>query len=168
MIHLTWHQRISDDVARLERVADSIESILSKSKVSTAELDHRGVTAESRELIEAVGKLETLVAERESLLLDAEAPAHGTTLLEKLRASHPDRDNALVSRAKRISEMVAVSHQRALSLFVCQFHLASYTSDVVRMLSGTDTPPTYRASSNVYGKSQPEQTGGGRLFNDAA
>ncbi|TWU45160.1 hypothetical protein Q31b_03310 [Novipirellula aureliae] len=168
MTHPIWHQRVRDYVDRLERVADSIERILSKSTVSTAALDHSDVTARSGELIEAVGELETLVAERESLLLDAEAPPYGTTLLEKLHAPHRDRDNALASRAKRVSEAVAISHQRALSLFVCQFHLASYTSDVVRMLSGTDTPPTYRASSNAYGQKQPEQTGGGRLFNDAA
>ncbi|TWT82625.1 hypothetical protein CA13_40880 [Planctomycetes bacterium CA13] len=165
MTNATWSQRVTKYVDELEQVAETIEMILSQTRIVTTELDAPGVNHNQIELVTAVGQLESMVASRETLLAADDAPSKGTTLVEKLASSRSQADTVLMNRCQEVSAIVSTAHQHALSLFVCQYHLANFSGDIVRMLSGTDAPPTYRSSA---AGNESRQHGGGRLFNDAA
>ena len=118
------------------------------------------------QLAAAVDRLEQMVAERENLLASPDAPSAGGTLAEKLLATRRIREASLAKQAGELGERVSGTHERAMSLFVCQFHLANFGTDVLQLLSGAPGTSGYGKSSTARGQS-PRGHGGG-LFNDAA
>ena len=91
----------------------------------------------------------------------SDAPQAGLTLNEKLEAVRDPRARGLQQRCDLISEMMVDINNHALSLFVCQFHLANLTDDVVRLMAGVPEPTT-------YGGSCKSDALGGNLFNESA
>ena len=111
-----------------------------------------------------------MVAQRESLLCDDDAPQRGASLAEKLRASVDFESHELASRCDLITRSLADSHHRAVSLFVCQFHLAELSNEIVGILSGTLASATYGpqgTTSQEPGTHARSAGGGGGLFNEA-
>ena len=104
------------------------------------------------------------IAEREQLLCAEDAPQLGVTLTEKIQHDAHPRSQALAERCRAVSAMISTVNQRAISLFVCQFHLAQLGSDIVRLLAGQTSPPTYQAPN----RSEKSSDLGGGLFNEAA
>ncbi|TWU34461.1 hypothetical protein [Novipirellula artificiosorum] len=168
MTHTAWLDRVSTYVDQLEQIAGTLEMSLSQARLRTSAVNLSALPDQISEWVAAVGQLESMVAERETLLSAADAPAKGTTLIEKLASTGTASDLALMQRCKEVAATVSMAHHCALSLFVCQYHLASFSSDVLRLLSGADAPPTYQSSVGGVGSSEERQRGGGRLFNDAA
>lgn len=173
-----WNQRVGDYVDRLETLTaeldDRLDSIRmpplragggSDSGNGAAGRSGTETAAEApeglEELAELVRRLETFVGERETLLADDQAPQHGWTLTEKLLGTRQIDDARLAKRCRETSERIRTTHQRAVSLFVCQFHLANFGSDLLKLLSGAPETTT-------YGGGQPMRGQGGGLFNDAA
>ncbi|GAA5509338.1 hypothetical protein [Novipirellula caenicola] len=157
----TWANRVADYVDELEVVATNVQQLVANSRIQTKASAASEVAESGLELLEAVGRLETMVEQREQLLSDAQAPASGTTLIEKLRQSG---EIDLADRSQSVAHIIATTHQAAVSLFVCQYHLASHSQEILRLLAGLDTPRTYRRS----GSGEERERGGGQLFNDAA
>ncbi|GAA4463032.1 hypothetical protein [Novipirellula rosea] len=157
----TWANRVADYVDDLEIVATTVQQLIANSRIQTKAAMASEVAETGLELLEAVGRLENMVERREQLMSDAQAPASGTTLIEKLRRAG---EIDLADRSQSVAHTITAAHQAAVSLFVCQYHLASHSQEILRLLAGMDTPRTYRRSSD----GEERERGGGRLFNDAA
>ncbi len=155
-----WINRLGTYLDELESDVTRIDDILASSTVQTTNVDQEGVDHATSELTDALKDLEAKVAERESLLSDPNAPARGGTLTSKLPFSDwPERD-AIADRCEQIGEAVALANHRAVSLFVCQYHLSDLSTEILRLMSGTPEPPTYGKDSR--------ETGGGSIFNESA
>lgn len=157
----TWLDRVVAYLDELETVAATLQRMIADTRLQTKAGSAKEVEASSAELLAALTRLESRVEERERLLSADDAPPTGTTLIEKLDSLD---EVGLVKRSRSIAAVIASTHNAAVSLFVCHYHLANYSQEVLRFLSGIDTPSTYGRSSEGDAK----QRGGGRLFNDAA
>lgn len=154
-----WHERVSHYLDGLEAVAEEISSSLESSKVDTVAGDP-AVERSTDRLRQALGELETQIAAREDLLKAPDAPVSGSTLTEKLKRSDEAGSDEVGTRCERVAESIAMANHRAVSLFVCQYHLADFGAEIIRLLSGADAPSTYGGSG--------QPSGGGTLFNEAA
>ena len=157
----TWPARVVEYLDELEIAVDTVQKMIADTRLKTKVGSANEVGDSAAELLGAVTQLESMVENRERLLSDENAPPTGTTLIEKLDSLD---EVELVNRSRAIAATIASTHSAAVSLFVCQYHLANYSQDVLRLLAGIDTPSTYDRSS----KGENKQRGGGRLFNDAA
>ncbi len=153
-----WNERVNFYLDQLETATESIDLLLDEMRVSTAQGEPSDVENSTRELSAAIERLAELIQKRESLLLDSDAPEHGTTLVDKLFSTHRVDDARIARRCQKVAVTVENTHHRAMSLFVCQYHLATLSTDLVRILSGERTPPT-------YAKTQVSHRGG--IFNKA-
>ena len=161
MMGNAWSQRVASYLDRTEQVASTIEAILDQTPLESPADDAGKVQASTKELEQALSELELRVAEREELLRAPDAPDAGTTLADKLRATGDDLDSAMATRCHRIAGQIELTHHQALSVFVCQYHLAELSTDLVRLMVGASVPATYGESNH------PANSGGG-LFNESA
>lgn len=162
-----WSSRVERYLDELEQCANTIDLILDETRVQAVAVKTGEVDESTRQLQETLATLESKIAERETLLRDADAPPQGLTLVAKLRSSLHVDDERLARRCEQIAGTIEMTHTRAVSLFVCQYHLADLTGSLVRIMTRTDTPQTYNASQTSHGKSPGKSSGGG-LFDEAA
>lgn len=172
---MVWLNRVEAYIDDLELAADGLARQMKQMKVDQVPAPKTGsemqagidgslavsVNAATERLAACLSELEGKVAQRELLLRAADAPQAGLTLSEKLEGVKDPRGRGLHQRCELISEMMADINNHALSLFVCQFHLANLTDDVVRLMAGVPEPTT-------YGNSNKPETLGGNLFNESA
>lgn len=170
-----WLTRVEAYLNELEVAADELARHMKQMKVDQVPTPQTGsearvgidgslavsVNAATEQLAGCLSDLEGKVAQRELLLRASDAPQMGLTLAEKLEASKDPRSRGLHQRCQMISEMMSDINNHALSLFVCQFHLANLTDDVVRVMAGVPEPTT-------YGDKSRSETLGGNLFNESA
>ena len=172
---MVWLNRVEAYIDDLELAADGLARQMKQMKVDQVPAPKTGaemqagidgslavsVNAATERLAACLSELEGKVAQRELLLRAADAPQAGLTLSEKLEGVRDPRGRGLHQRCELIREMMADINNHALSLFVCQFHLANLTDDVVRLMAGVPEPTT-------YGNSNKPETLGGNLFNESA
>ncbi len=172
---MVWLNRVEAYIDDLELAADGLARQMKQMKVDQVPAPKTGsemqagidgslavsVNAATERLAACLSELEGKVAQRDLLLRAADAPQAGLTLSEKLEGVRDPRGRGLHQRCELISEMMADINNHALSLFVCQFHLANLTDDVVRLMAGVPEPTT-------YGNSNKPETLGGNLFNESA
>ena len=172
---MVWLNRVEAYLDDLELAADGLARQMKQMKVDQVPPPRNGsdsqggidgslavsVNAATEQLAACLSELEGKVAQRELLLRATDAPQAGLTLSEKLEHVKDPRGRGLHQRCELISEMMADINNHALSLFVCQFHLANLTDDVVRLMAGVPEPTT-------YGNSSKPETLGGNLFNESA
>lgn len=161
----SWMTRVESYVDSLGILSEKIDLILDDTRVGTIGVKDQQISESTVQLQLAMAELEEKVAQRESLLSDDDAPAVGTTLTEKLKSTFHIDDARLARRCEEVSKKVQMTHQRAMALFVCQFHLADITSDLLKTISGSTAPDTYKKASK--GSAQ-RPTGQGGLFDEAA
>ena len=159
-MNATWTERVEDYVHQLQQTAETIDLILDETRLATTEVNSPEVEASTQELLGAVGQLEKLVETRETLLRAGDAPAAGLTLSEKLFSTRRIDDARLAKQCREVAKQVETTHQRAVSLFVCQYHLSQLGSELLQLLSGSAAPDTYGQERRP--------SSGGNLFNDAA
>lgn len=152
-----WVDRVTLYLDELEAATGAIDDILAATMVQTPSAEPDAVDDASSELTEALAQLEVRVAQRETLLQAADVPAKGLTLTQVI-GELPGQEG-LARRCDQIAEQIAMANQRAVSLFVCQYHLSDLTTDIVRLLSGASCPPTYGHDT--------QERSGGALFNEA-
>ena len=172
---MVWLNRVEAYLDDLEVVADGLSRQIKQMQVDQVPAPRAGTEMQSgidgslavtvnegtRRLAASLADLETRVAQREVLLRAADAPQAGLTLTGKLESLRDQRSKMLGQRCELISEMMADINNHAVSLFVCQFHLANLTDDVVRIMAGVSEPIT-------YGKGNKPETLGGNLFSESA
>lgn len=164
---MRWADRVETYLDELELCANTIDMILDETRVQAVAVEAGKVDQSTLHLQETLATLESKIAEREALLRDPEAPPEGLTLVAKLRSSLHVDDERLARRCQQIAESIEMTHTRAVSLFVCQYNLADLTSNLVRIMTRTDTPQTYSPSQSSPKKFRSKSTGGG-LFDEAA
>ncbi|MEM1070163.1 MAG: hypothetical protein AAGI63_14770, partial [Planctomycetota bacterium] len=153
---VSWPERVQTYIDRLELAANGISELLESCRVDTETVNTPKVQATMQLLTQQLSELEQLVAEREGLLDADDAPGHGHTLAEKLQAASGHHD-PLAKRCQQVSHLVADVNHRAVSLFVCQFHLAEFGKQLIRLVAGEQTTETYTADGEV---SKPGPGGG--------
>ena len=172
---MVWLNRVEAYLDDLEVVADGLSRQIKQMQVDQVPASRNSTGMQSgvdgslavtinegtRKLAAALADLENRVAQREVLLRAADAPQSGLTLTEKLESSKDQRSRMLGERCALIGEMMADINNHAVSLFVCQFHLANLTDDVVRIMAGVSEPST-------YGNGHKPETLGGNLFSESA
>lgn len=159
----SWEQRVAQYLQNLQSEVQVVSTILEQSMVAATTVDAAGVTAHAARLREALQQLEVQVANRQQLLQASDAPQHGETLIAKLHAGEAPLTSELAARAETLAATINEINHRAVSLFVCQYHLADLSNEIVRILSGSTAPATYGNTSPAA-----NQSGGGTLFNEAA
>ncbi len=161
---MNWFERVEAYLDELERTATTIDMILDETRVYTVNVQGGKVSESTRQLQENLVKLEEMIAQRELLLRDPDAPQRGLTLSTKLLGTLRIEDARLAKRCRELSATIEMAHTRAVSLFVCQYHLADLTTDLVLTLTRTSAPQTYQSSATA----KVPIKGGGGLFNEAA
>jgi flagellar biosynthesis/type III secretory pathway chaperone len=159
----SWADRLNDYLSDFQKVVQQLQEAVETSRLQTSDMDANRLPesqATFRTLLEA---LERKVAQRAELLSAADAPSEGATLTEKVLRSNDKKIRVLADRCRELSSEISVLNQRAVSLFVCQYHLAQLGGEIIRALSGHAGPITYRAQ----GRPEPKPPAGG-LFNEAA
>lgn len=164
--HESWTQRVSDYVDDLVQITEAMDLILDETRVRTINLRPNEVDESTAKLAETISQLEAMVERRDVLLRDEDAPTSGLSLSEKLLSSRRIEDARLAKRCGEAAEQIKTTHQRANALFVCQYHLTQFQSEMLDRLAGVAAPPTYGKPSAKSGQKQ--NRGGGELFNEAA
>ena len=161
-MHDSWPQRVALYLDQLEQSAMAIELILEQTQLESTGDDSDKVQQSTRDLENALAQLEQRIAEREELLRAPDVPAAGATLEDKLRGTGIDQDAQLATRCQQIAGMIELTHHRAISIFVCQYHLSELSTEIVRLMVGASVPATYGEST-----SGASGTSGGGLFNES-
>ena len=164
--HQSWTQQVSDYVDDLVQITEAMDLILDETRVHTINLKPNEVDESTAKLAQTISQLEAMVERREALLHAPEAPAEGLSLSEKLLATRRIEDARLARRCGEATEQIKTTHQRANALFVCQYHLSRFQSEMLDRLAGVAAPPTYEKPNAKGGQKQ--NRGGGELFNEAA
>jgi hypothetical protein len=162
MMSDVWPERVGIYVDQLEQTALTIELILDQTQLESSGGDSAKVQESTVNLEQSLVELEQKIAEREELLCDPEAPVQGVTLAEKLRGTGRDQDAQLARRCEQIAGLIGSTHHRAISIFVCHYHLSELSTELVRLMVGASLPATYGAGNEA---STPP---GGGLFNESA
>ncbi|QDT06204.1 hypothetical protein K227x_46120 [Rubripirellula lacrimiformis] len=160
---MTWSNRVERYLNELEETANTIDLILDQTRVQTVAVQPGQIDESTRQLQAALAVLEEKIAEREELLRDPDAPPSGLTLTKKLMSSLKIEDARLALRCRDLASTIELAHTRAVSLFVCQFHLSNLTTELVQTLTGATAPQTYPSPN---GEKAPSSGGG--LFDEAA
>ena len=163
--YVKWTSQVENYVETLDQLAERIDLILDDTRVGTLAIKSKQIDESTVQLQVALAELEGMVAKRDDLLRLPEAPQDGTTLTAKLKSTFHIDDARLAKRCEEVSQRIKLTHERAVALFVCQFHLSDLTSDILKTISGSQTPDTYKKDSLG---SQHRQTGQGGLFDEAA
>ncbi|TWU48068.1 hypothetical protein [Rubripirellula reticaptiva] len=161
---MNWSNRVETYLNELEQTANTIDVILDQTRMGTIGVEVTEVNESTRQLAAALEELEGKISQRDDLLRDPDAPSEGLTLSTKLLGSRQIDDARLAKRCRELAVVIEMTHTRAVSLFVCQYHLADLTTDLVRTLTRTGTPQTYQSAK----RNEPKSKSGGGLFDEAA
>lgn len=161
---MNWFARVETYLDEIEPLVAGLDQMLQTMRVETSEMNPEAVQHGHAQLMEALSTLEQKIAQREELLCSEEAPQRGATLTEKLLQSGSASSRLLSDRCRSTSAKIASVNQRAVALFVCQFHLSQLSGEIIRLLAGQTAPTTYQSPS----RQQSRENLGGGLFNEAA
>ncbi len=160
----SWYGCVESYLSEVEIIAQQIDRTLDETRLETRRLEAAEVEHANSRLLEVLAALELKIEQRQSLLSAEDAPKSGTTLTEKLQGCGEAGVEELLARCRSVSEMISSINQRAISLFVCQFHLSQLSTDIVRLLAGQASPATYAAPTQAE---KPGDLAGG-LLDEAA
>jgi len=161
----SWLERVDEYLEVLQHCVENLDNALDNTRLGTTTLNTAQVHAGTEHLSECLKELEALIAERRILLDADDAPLRGVSLRDVLnRCSDPGAEK-LAARCQQLSRSVDLSRERAVSLFVCQFHLGDLSSHLLALLrSGADHGSTYQRGIAEIKRND----GGGSVFNKAA
>jgi hypothetical protein len=165
MMTSSWIERVSKYLDSLQGCVERLNEALDETRVGTTTLDAPGVNSGSAELSSCLKDLEALIAERQQLLDADDAPLSGVSLRDVLNRCGLPGASSVADRCHLISRDVDLSRERAVSLFVCQFHLSDLSTHLLALLrSGADQGATYERGKSDVKRSEV----GGSVFNRAA
>jgi len=160
-----WVDRVSDYLDQLQNCVHKLDESLDEMRTGTARLELAHVDQSHHQLVAALGNLELLIAAREDLIRASDAPASGFTIREILGKQDDIFSQSLSQRCQKLSKDIDSSRQRAVALFVCQFHLADLSDSLLSLLRGT--PGRLATYSNASDVRRPVDAGGSILNKSA-
>jgi hypothetical protein len=160
-----WLVRVEDYLKSLAQCVENLDDALDNMRMGTVSLDALRVGSGTDQLSQCLRELETLIAERTNLLEAEDVPLRGVSLRDVLNRCIESEAKSLADECQRLSQAVDLSRERAVALFVCQFHLNEFSAHMLAILrTGADHGTTYE-----QGKSEVKRVGtGGSVFNKAA
>lgn len=165
MMKSSWIERVGEYLDSLEVCVERLNESLDETRVGTTTLDTTRVGGGTDRLSACLKELERLIAERQQLLEAEDSPMRGVSLRDVLNRCSLDGAATMADRCHRISQDVEMSRERAVALFVCQFHLGDMSTHLLALLrSGADHGSTYERGKTEVKRSEV----GGSVFNRAA
>jgi len=160
-----WIDRVADYLDQLEFCVTRLNSALDEMRLGTKQLKLPQLESAHSSLSNALRDLESLIAAREGLIHADDVPYTGASIREILGHSTDILSRELNRRCIRLSKDVDLSRERAVSLFVCQFHLADLSENLLALLRGAPGPrATYSNGQDV----RRPATMGGSILNKSA
>ena len=165
MMNRPWLERVNSYLDSLEECVENLNEALDETRVGTTTLDTPKVGSGTEHLAACLKELERLIADRQQLIDAEDAPLRGVSLRDILnRCVLPDAPS-VANRCQQLSRDVDVSRERAVALFVCQFHLGDLSTHLLALLrSGADNGSTYQNGKTDVKRDE----SGGSVFNKAA
>ncbi len=162
--HRPWLSRVAQYVDHLDACVEELNDALDETRMGATRRDALEVERSTDRLSNCLIRLESLIAARQALIEADDAPTSGSSLREMV-ASVPGNDAAQLGlRCAAVARDVDLSRERAVALFVCQYHLTDLTREISLLLRGGETQRFYEDAS----QSERRPSGGGTLFNKAA
>ncbi len=160
-----WLDRVAQYLDLLQQCIEKLNETMDETRLGTTQLNAPSVESSTVVLTRCLEELERLIADRQLLLHDPEAPLSGVSLRDVLNRCGLAGSDGLAVRCQKLSNDVDLSRERAVALFVCQFHLGEMASHLLGILrNGGDFGATYER-----GKSEIKRSGSGSsIFNKAA
>ncbi len=160
-----WITRVDEYLNSLEQCVEELNDALDNTRMGTTQVEPQQIGGGTEQLTQCLEHLESLIAERKQLLDADDAPLRGVTLRDVLNRSIETGAAALADRCHQLSRSVELSRERAVSLFVCQFHLGDLSQHLLAILrSGADLGETYQQGKSEVKRNET----GGSVFNKAA
>ncbi len=160
-----WTERVSDYLDQLQGCVERLDDALDEMRMGTSRLEMIQVDQSQQHLAAALRDLELLIAAREDLIRASDAPALGMTIREILSKQEDAISRSLSKRCLVVSKNIDASRERAVALFVCQFHLADLSQSLLSLFRGTTgIQTTYENMSDVR---RPTDMGGSILNKSA-
>lgn len=156
-----WRARVASYIEEATAIADSIDLILDETRMGAASQRGGEIDAATQQLCSAISELERIVQQRDVLLRATDAPPFGLSLSEKLLSTRRIDDARIAKSCREVADLVDRTHQRATSLFICQYHLSNISGDLAARLSSSTMLQT------TLGSRQSPKSNGGR-FHEAA
>ncbi|QDV11864.1 hypothetical protein CA51_17400 [Rosistilla oblonga] len=153
---LNWMDHVDTYLQQLNETSDALAGTLVGLEQATRKADSEEINSACAKLGSLLRVLEQQLSQREALLVEFPdaadtAPANLQSALGTIE--HP-RANELAKRCTLISSELRGIHQKAISLFVGQYHLTSVTEELLRLMSGVSAKPiTYDAADDDTGGS---------------
>ncbi|WP_153558200.1 hypothetical protein [Roseimaritima sediminicola] len=157
-----WLDDLSEYLDHLEATSEELDATVQTARSLTRDGAFAALPEATAALQIGLGELEAAIERRRELLDHSAAPPECYSLRQALRqvaqrADHQAAATHLLERCEAIGQQMDQVREAALSLFVCQYHLADTTSHFLRlMLPGTERTET-------YGRGPTRSHGGGLL-----
>jgi hypothetical protein len=165
MMSQSWLERVNSYLDSLAQCVEDLNEALDETRVGTTTLDTPKIGNGTEQLSACLKDLERLIADRQQLIDADDAPLRGVSLRDILNRCVLTDAPSVAARCKQLSRDVDLSRERAVALFVCQFHLGDLSTHLLALLrSGADHGATYQRGKTDLKRNE----GGGSVFNKAA
>lgn len=156
-----WRARVATHLEEANAIANAINLILDETRMVAASHRSSAIDTATQQLCSAILELERVEQQRDALLSASDAPPFGLSLSEKLLSTRRIDDARMAKCCAEAADLLARTHQRATSLFICQYHLSGIPRELLARLSSST------ALQNALRSRQSPKSKGGR-FHEAA
>ena len=161
----SWASRVSEYLDKLQNCVERLDDALDEMRMGTKRLAMSQVDQSHVNLAAALEELELLIAAREDLIRAEDTPGLGMTIRDILANQNDNFSQSLSQRCQKLSQDIDTSRERAVALFVCQFHLADLSESLLTLLRGA---PGHRATYGNASDTRRPADIGGSLLNKSA
>lgn len=161
----SWHQRVAVYLDDLQLCLNRLNESLYAMRAATSAMALPPLETSQRQVAKALADLEGLIATRQNLISASDAPGPGISLHDILSNAGDTVSDELAARCGRIATEVELSRERAVAIFVCQFHLSDLTGHLLMLLRGGSSPS---ATYDNAGSTRRPGTSSGSLLNQSA
>lgn len=162
-----WNHQVADYLLRLESAIENLDDSIQQIRQLTQKGQYAEIENAASELNACLQRLDQLIADRQSLLDDEQAPAGHRTLRSALTAPLREgigsgrRDaKILLDQCVELGGRMEGLREHAIALFVCQYHLSETADQFLRLM--------FPQADATAGRSMgPQSRRGGRLLDQA-
>ncbi|QDS95574.1 hypothetical protein FF011L_43720 [Roseimaritima multifibrata] len=167
MVDANWYEDLTEYLDQMETAVGELNAAVQTTRGLTKDGAFASLPEATVGLRLGLDQLEKLLEHRSALLSRVASDRPVYSLRDALRQAPADADeltlaSELLDRCQKLSSEIDLVREEALSLFVCQYHLADTTSHFLRLL----LPSTARPQT--YNRQPAGQVTGGGLLDEAS